>query len=1340
MRKTTSVYIIHALRSLKGGYPKMKKTSKKLISILLAAVMLSWLLSFNSFAAEDKQAYAAEDASADEAIRNAEVEAGSADEVNTDGGTPVVFSGSVEEPEAFERPITVQDTVRDGGAEIASWTDLQTMLDNASDGDTITLTGNLTAESGNKMLSFPTGINITLDLGGFTLNQNRTSPYDNGHVIYVPVGATATVKGGTLTGGYANNGGGVNNKGTLTLENVTITGNHATDNGGGRGSGIYNSGTLTISGGNINSNSGDDAGGIYNDTSGTVTLLNDAVIQGNESTKHGGGGIVNYGTVNLEKCTITGNTALTNGGGVWNNGTLKVQDKVVIRDNTASGNTGNLYLKSGKVITVTGALSSDTEIHVSGEAFPATVTSGWPGGQDLSVIEFDIAGMTPILSDDEVGMTTTYVERSWNGSQVVAETKPVNEALRPFTTAGITSGEHWYAVCQNTTLSDRISVPAGYTVNLVLMDGVTLTCSKGINESGVFNIYGQAGDSGTLIANGGEYQAGIGGNPGYENGHVNIYGGIVRATGGDYGAGIGTGDEAGTNNKNPQVNIYGGSVTANGGKEAAGIGGGNESGSGKIHIYGGTVTANGGENYGAGIGAGDEGACEEIIIDGGIVNATGGKSAAGIGGSCDTSAGNVVINGGTVTAQGGKWGPGIGSGQGSAAIGSITINGGTVKATGGLYGAGIGSAYDKSVTSGTIKITNGTVEANGGASSAGIGGGNGGNLNAAIVISGGKVTATASKDITRYPGAAGIGSGAYDMGGGDFKGTITISGGEVRAYASGYWEQHEDKYLGAAGIGGGSKGILSGTVNISGGWVEAISVFGGAAIGSGPFCSNEGGDCTGTVNITGGKLQLMITNQQNPIIDETGVIGQGRGGHNSYGTLNLPDNYRVWLGDSEPVTAANRKTTCQGHSKDIYLYIEPCEPHNVTSYTITEETHTAHCKYCKNAVAEAHDYLNGECTVCGYKTDDPFCKVQLLPYEGGTGDIIEFGLLPGTDYTLPECPFTPKRGYQFAAWIIIEGGTDPVAKMPGETIHITANLTNIIAAYDGIPAFKGHAVLLSGQIGLQFFLELPEDTTSADYPDSYVTFTGNKIDSSVQYPLPSETAVINGEDTGRYLFTISLSSIQMADEIRPVFHYTDIGETETKTVMGESYSVEEYINWALDNTADSDLAIVKALADYGYYAQQYLSVQNGWTIGKDYGEMTTHVTKSYDYDVVTAESEQFAVVKGTNDNIKKVSYKLQFASEIALRVTMTPAAGVTIDTVTVNGEPVEPTMAGKSCYVECKGIKAKRLTETYIIAAEGGETKVSPMSYVYGILTTAGTSDEAKNLVCALYYYAQACL
>ena len=104
----------------------------------------------------------------------------------------------------------------------------------------------------------------------------------------------------------------------------------------------------------------------------------------------------------------------------------------------------------------------------------------------------------------------------------------------------------------------------------------------------------------------------------------------------------------------------------------------------------------------------------------------------------------------------------------------------------------------------------------------------------------------------------------------------------------------------------------------------------------------------------------------------------------------------------------------------------------------------------------------------------------------------------------------------------------------------------------------------------------------------------------------------------------------MADRITPFFQYTEEGEE--KTANGEPYSVQDYIDWALALEDDSCLtekqkAIIPALADYGHYAQPYLSRQNHWTIGTDFAEMTTFVKAfgSGDYADVTAADRKSVV-------------------------------------------------------------------------------------------------------------------
>ena len=117
--------------------------------------------------------------------------------------------------------------------------------------------------------------------------------------------------------------------------------------------------------------------------------------------------------------------------------------------------------------------------------------------------------------------------------------------------------------------------------------------------------------NGKLIATGGDYGAGIGGDDQGNGKNITITGGEITATGGNHGAGIGGGYYGNGND----ITITGGKVTATGGNGAAGIGGGNYKDGNDINIAGGKVTATGGD-YGAGIGGGLRKEGEKITVSG----------------------------------------------------------------------------------------------------------------------------------------------------------------------------------------------------------------------------------------------------------------------------------------------------------------------------------------------------------------------------------------------------------------------------------------------------------------------------------------------------------------------------------------------------------------------------------------------------------------------------------------------------------------------------------------------------------------------------------------------------
>ena len=256
-----------------------------------------------------------------------------------------------------------------------------------------------------------------------------------------------------------------------------------------------------------------------------------------------------------------------------------------------------------------------------------------------------------------------------------------------------TLGNGWYAVRGKVTRgSITVTGTTGSGANLILCDGAELTVNGGdkagieLSLGNALAIYGQAAGIGKLVANGGNYSAGIG---------------------------LSRGQNVSTAGK---LDIVGGIVVANGDGSAAGIGGANRFGAGVWADYG-----NGGE----------------VTIRGGQVTATGGSTegedkdeycypGAGIGGAGYGQGGIVSIQGGTVVATGGvqaqlvhpgyyyyryRYGWGIGWGMDIDRLGkenvlSLTIVGGSVQATlpGGFNAGRQCVTVDCSGMSGPLKI------------------------------------------------------------------------------------------------------------------------------------------------------------------------------------------------------------------------------------------------------------------------------------------------------------------------------------------------------------------------------------------------------------------------------------------------------------------------------------------------------------------------------------------------------------------------------------------------------------------------------------------------------------
>ncbi len=219
-----------------------------------------------------------------------------------------------------------------------------------------------------------------------------------------------------------------------------------------------------------------------------------------------------------------------------------------------------------------------------------------------------------------------------------------------------------------------------------------------------------------------------------------------------------------------------------------------------------------------------------------------------------------------------------------------------------------------------------------------------------------------------------------------------------------------------------------------------------------------------------------------------------------------------------------------------------------------------------------------------------------------------------------------------------------------------------------------------------------------------------------------------------------VNAIQMADTITATYHYTVDG---TEYTVEKTYSVQQYIDACVgdENITEAELALIKAMKDYGYYSQQYLSVLRGFSIGSDYAGISAPYEASYDTASMKANTEKYKIEKTlVAEDISKATYSLALDSNtsIYLYIKLVDEHNGSIS-ATVNDNATDAVLRSDGRYrITIPGISAHKLGDTYEVEIEtehGTSTiSVSAMSYVYTCLKVP-MSEAETNAVAALYSY-----
>ena len=272
-------------------------------------------------------------------------------------------------------------------------------------------------------------------------------------------------------------------------------------------------------------------------------------------------------------------------------------------------------------------------------------------------------------------------------------------------------------------------------------------------------------------------------------------------------------------------------------------------------------------------------------------------------------------------------------------------------------------------------------------------------------------------------------------------------------------------------------------------------------------------------------------------------------------------------------------------------------------------------------------------------------------------------------------------------------------------------------------------ITLGGELGLNFYLTIPDDVVTAG---AKVVMDGPEGEKEVVL------SSLTKDDKGRYKVTYKIKAVYMdknvslnvADsENNMLYLFKASGpQVDNNTLV---YSIYDYVQSAKADTelTEKEHNMVDTMYTYGAYSAKWF---NGTALPDDVNKLN---------DLNMSDYEKYKLqTDGSSSSITLTGLSLILDSNTALRLYFTSADDISghsakIDDVDLTIHPTET--AGKY-YVEIDDISANNLISNYSIVFDGTYTAtVSTMTYVYNSLKN-GTTDDVMNVLKALCAYSDA--
>lgn len=388
-----------------------------------------------------------------------------------------------------------------------------TMNDGTISSNTVSCTGTDSRAAGGGVYNAGIFTMNNGNISGNSASQSGQGSEAQGGGVFVAANGNFTMGGGTIGGDDYNSsnansaeqyGGGifVADKGSFTMTGGAIKGNKAADNASSQGGGVFvlSGGTFVM--GSSGNNSGTVSGNYAQDQGGGVCLrdsnatfrMEAGTVTDNTSEAHGAGVAILSGG----KFEIKGDSSVTNnkvntgsfyGGGVYVDGTFSVSGTPSITDNTVNSTPNNVYLPSGKTITIGTDGLTGGSIGVTAEEMKA--------GSAVQITDTDVTGAVRILISDDTTYSVAEGVATSEGSGTAVFLSDAEVAYKSSSELGKTLGTFADAYGRQTQWS--------FGGVIMLLKGISMTQTAEItggNQSGFNSDTGEGGSPVTIDLNG----------------------------------------------------------------------------------------------------------------------------------------------------------------------------------------------------------------------------------------------------------------------------------------------------------------------------------------------------------------------------------------------------------------------------------------------------------------------------------------------------------------------------------------------------------------------------------------------------------------------------------------------------------------------------------------------------------------------------------------------------------------------------------------------------------------------------------------------------------------------